>query len=270
MKVGTILGIYREHIFSPGKVLDDAAILDATLDELSSMGFRVSAIRAEAVSGSMPRPCWVLTMAQSPAVLAVIEDWAGLGTGVVNSLDSIRKCYRKPLSLALHRAGMPVPPSRIVPLSVAEKEITLDASAPVWLKRGDVHAIQAGDVASVSSKEELSEALHHFRLQNVGEILVQSHAEGHVVKFYGVGGDDFFRAFLASTGDDITVRAGTALRDVARQAAGAVGLEVYGGDAVMTGNGSVSLIDLNDWPSFSRCRSQAARSIALYLQRKAQ
>lgn len=270
MKLESVLGIYREHVFSPGKVLDDAAILDETLDELSSMGFRVSAIRAEDLDGSMPRPSWVLTMAQSPTVLAIIENWAGLGTMVVNSLGSIRNCYRKPLSLALRRAGLPMPPSRIVPLNAAEKEITLHASTPVWLKRGDVHAIRTGDVEPVSSKKELSEALHHFRLHNVGEILVQHHAEGPVVKFYGVGRDDFFRAFLASNGEDITTRAGTALREVAHRAAGAVGLEVYGGDAVMTGNGGVALIDLNDWPSFSRCRRHAARSIALYLQRKAQ
>ncbi len=35
MKSATVLGIYREQIFSPGKVSDDAAILDATLAELS-------------------------------------------------------------------------------------------------------------------------------------------------------------------------------------------------------------------------------------------
>lgn len=268
MKLEGILGIYRERVFSPGKVPDDAAILDATLEELSSMGCQVSSIQAEALDFSMSRPHWVLTMAQSSKALAVLDHWVGLGTRVVNSLDSIRNCYRKPLCRALHRAGLPVPSSRIVPLSAADKEITLHPSHPVWLKRGDVHAIQAGDVASVSSKEELSKALHHFRLHNVADILIQTHAEGPVVKFYGVGQGDYFRAFLASTGEDITHRAGTALREVAQRAAWAVGLDVYGGDAVMTGNDSVALIDLNDWPSFSRCCRHAARSIALYLKPK--
>jgi glutathione synthase/RimK-type ligase-like ATP-grasp enzyme len=268
MKVESVLGIYREHIFSPGKILDDAAILDATLEEISSMGLQVRAIRAEDLDGSMPRPCWVLTMAQSPTVLALLDDWTRLGTKIVNSVDSVRNCYRKPLNGFLHAAQLPVPPSRIVALSAAAREITLHAGAPVWLKRGDVHAIQSGDVASVSSNQEILQALHHFQTQNVGEILVQSHVEGPVVKFYGVGRGDYFRAFLASTGQEITFEVGTALRQVAQHAAGAVGLEVYGGDAIMTGNGSVALIDLNDWPSFSRCCRHAAKSIALYLQDK--
>jgi len=270
MKPENILGIYRERVFSPGKVRDDAAILDETLEELSSMGFRVDAVRAEALNGSVPRPSRVLTMAQSPRVLALTESWVSRGTRVVNSVDSIRTCYRKPLSLALERAGLPVPSSRIVPLGEAREEIRLSPFNPVWLKRGDVHAVREGDVVSVSSREELSRALQHFHRHNVGEILVQSHVEGPVVKFYGVGRGDYFVAFLASTGEDVTTKVTEALGPVAQRAAEAVGLEVYGGDAVLTGNGSVALIDLNDWPSFSRCRRSAAGKIALYLQGKAQ
>ena len=261
----SILGIYRERIFSPGKVHEDAAILDATLEELSIVGCLVDTVHAEAIDWSMPRPAWVLTMAQSPMVLAMLEHWAGLGTRIVNSVASIQKCYRKPLTNALQEAGVPIPPGRIVPMNTAKEDIVLPASAPVWLKRGDFHAIQAGDVASVSSKYELYEALRHFHQQCVGDILVQTHIEGPVVKFYGVGGGGYFRAFLASSGEDITTGSGSALREVAQCAAAAVGLDVYGGDAVMTGNGGVTLIDLNDWPSFSRCCRDAAKNIAQYL-----
>ena len=264
----SILGIYRERIFSPGKVLDDAAVLDATLEKLSAIGRQVNSVHAEAIDRSIPRPRWALTMAQSPRVLGILENWAALGTMVVNSVGSVRRCYRKPLSRILDRAGLPVPPGRIVPLDSAEEEIAMHASDPVWLKRGDVHAVQAGDVAQVRSKREISEALDHFRLQNVTEILVQTHVAGPVVKFYGVGHGDFFRAFLASTGEDITNGMGSALRELAKRAAATVGLEVYGGDAVMPGNGSAALIDLNDWPSFSRCCRDAAKNIVLYLQGK--
>ncbi len=268
MKRESVLGIYREHVFSPGKIQDDAAILDATLEELSSAGLRVRAIRAEDLEDPIPRPGWVLTMAQSSAVLAILDDWAGLGTTVVNSVASIRNCYRKPLSRILHAAGVPVPSSRVISLSAAETEITAPPSTPIWLKRGDVHAIEADDVTSVSSKQELLLALSHFQRQNVGEILIQDHVEGPVVKFYGVGRGDYFRAFQASTGQDITMEVRPKLLKVAQHAAEAVGLDVYGGDAVMTG-GRVAIVDVNDWPSFSRCRHQAARSIAAYLLGKA-
>ncbi len=37
---------------------------------------------------------------------------------------------------------------------------------------------------------------------------------------------------------------------------------VYGGDMVVRADGSFAIIDFNDWPSFSRCREEAARAIA--------
>ncbi|MEN6484365.1 MAG: hypothetical protein ABFD98_05735 [Syntrophobacteraceae bacterium] len=268
MKPITFLGIYRERVYSPGKVQDDQAILDAVLEALAASGCSVGSIHAEDLEASMPRAPRVLTMAQSPRVLDILENWGRQGTDVVNSTQSIRNCYRKPLTGILAEAGLPVPPGRIFPLDGAEKAIPLNGSARVWLKRGDVHAIQAGDVAAVSSAEELLDALRHFRDHGVESILVQEHVEGPVVKFYGAGQGAFFRAYLAETGEDISDEVKT-LPTVAQHAAAAVGLEVYGGDAVLTGTGGAALIDLNDWPSFSRCCRPAAGSIACYLERKA-
>ena len=50
-------------------------------------------------------------------------------------------------------------------------------------------------------------------------------------------------------------------REVLRLAA-ALGVSVYGGDAIVRADGSFCLIDFNDWPSFSRCREEAADAIA--------
>ena len=44
--------------------------------------------------------------------------------------------------------------------------------------------------------------------------------------------------------------------------AAAVGLQIYGGDMIVTNDGSLYMIDFNDWPSFSRCREEAAEAIA--------
>ena len=80
----------------------------------------------------------------------------------------------------------------------------------------------------------------------------------------GLAGTNTLRAYLAAEGKDVTSEAGR-LRTIARQAAGAVGLEVYGGDAILTEGNEPVLIDLNDWPSFSPCCRSAAVSIASYL-----
>jgi D-alanine-D-alanine ligase-like ATP-grasp enzyme len=50
-----------------------------------------------------------------------------------------------------------------------------------------------------------------------------------------------------------------------RQAAGALGLEIYGGDCIATASGELVLIDLNAWPSFALFREEAASAIAAYL-----
>ena len=44
--------------------------------------------------------------------------------------------------------------------------------------------------------------------------------------------------------------------------AGLTDLEVYGGDIIVRPDGSYCIIDFNDWPSFSRCRDEAAEAIA--------
>ena len=50
-----------------------------------------------------------------------------------------------------------------------------------------------------------------------------------------------------------------------RRAAAALGLEVYGGDAIVTAEGRIVLIDVNAWPSFALYRDEAAPVIASYL-----
>ena len=46
------------------------------------------------------------------------------------------------------------------------------------------------------------------------------------------------------------------------QAASTIQLDIYGGDCIIQPDGRPVLIDLNDWPSFSRCRDEAAQAIA--------
>ncbi len=268
MKPPALLGIYREQIFSPGKIEDDAAIMDATVEELSRRGWEVCTRHAESISSSLPRPENVLSMAQSDRVLNTLEGWSGQGTRVVNTVPSVLNCYRKRLIYMLSKAGVCIPPSRMVTVEEAGEEISLQAADRLWLKRGDVHAIGPGDVACVTCKEELERAVGHFFSKGIRDILVQEHVDGPVVKFYGVGQREFFRAYMAGGGEELTATG--QLRTIATQAAGAVGLEVYGGDAILTQRNGPVLIDLNDWPSFSRCCRSAAGSIAAYFADKIQ
>jgi glutathione synthase/RimK-type ligase-like ATP-grasp enzyme len=124
--------------------------------------------------------------------------------------------------------------------------------------------MQEGDVVLVQSREDLEPALRHFQQHGIEDALLQEHIEGEVIKFYGVCRKSYFKAFWAVTGEEATTQVGP-LQGLAEEAARAVGIEVYGGDAVLTPEGELFLIDLNDWPSFSRCCGEAAVNIASYV-----
>jgi hypothetical protein len=259
-----ILGVYRESVFSPGKVGEDAAILDATIKELSRYGFETSSVRAEVLEVDFPEAELVLSMAQSERALQIMEYRQKSGARIVNSVMSVRNCYRKPLIELLSKAALPVPASRIVSLDEVEGQMGSGTNGSYWVKRGDVHAMEAGDVVRVASGKDLVRALDHFRKRGIRELLIQEHVEGRTIKFYGVGAEKYFKAFFSSSGEETTSQR-KELIGMAQRSAGILGLEIYGGDAILTGEGNLVLVDLNDWPSFALCRPSAAKGIAGYV-----
>ena len=55
------------------------------------------------------------------------------------------------------------------------------------------------------------------------------------------------------------------LTGAAFHAAEALGVDVFGGDAIIGPDGSATIIDLNAWPSYARFRPAAAAAIAARL-----
>ena len=259
-----VLGVYREEIFSPGRVEDDKQIMDAALTELRALGHATRAVSAEALDAPLPGVGCVLTMAQSRRVLAVLEAWGEEGVLVINAPSAIYACRRTSLVRVLDTAGLPLPPGEIVSLNDGDA-VGRQAShsfGHCWLKRGDVHRISEGDVVKATSGPEFEAALDHFRNHRIPKVVIQGHLEGEVVKFYGIR-NGYFAGFGASGNGDGAGRLAD-LRSIAKLAADAVGLEIYGGDAIITPDGRTVLIDLNAWPSFSRCRQDASKNIASY------
>jgi len=258
-----ILGVYREVEFSPGKVEADAAIIDAVLAEFRNYGADTAAIgAAQFCSEHVPDAHMVLAMCQSECALsrlAVIEE---AGAVTINSALAIRNCYRDLLGAGLTRAGVPTPDG--VAVSTASpfdlKPLrALDLSAPMYVKRGDLHALHPDDVQRVDGLEQLEATLLRFARREIRVAYVQQEATGEVVKFYGVSGGEYFTAI--SDGADLGESLKLGLSHAASVAAGALGLEVWGGDA-MVNDDHFSIIDFNDWPSFGPVRADAARAIA--------
>lgn len=258
-----ILGVYREAEFSPGKAEADAAIIDAVLGQLRAAGADTVAIDAvRFISDPLPEVHMVLAMCQGGQALSRLAAVEESGAVTLNSALAIRNCYRDLLGAGLMRAGVPVPEGALVrteaPLDMKPLR-TLDLSAPMYVKRGDLHALGPDDVRRVEGLEQLEATLLRFARRRVRLAYVQQEAAGEVVKFYGVGGGEYFSAVPG--GDALSEASKLALSQAAGTAAEALGLEVWGGDAVVKGDG-FSIIDFNDWPSFERVRREAARAIA--------
>jgi len=259
-----IIGVYREPEYSPGKVEADSAILDAVLEQLRRSGAETTALdAARFASGQFPTPHMVLAMCQGEQGLARLSAAEEAGAVVMNSALAIRNCYRDLLGAGLMRAGVPVPEGVVVrtaaPLDLKPLR-TIDLSSPLYVKRGDLHALGPHDVQRVEGLDELEAILMRFARRGVQLAYVQQEAAGEVVKFYGVSGGEYFAA-VSESGAHLTDAQKRALSHSAAVAAAALGLEVWGGDAVVKGD-SFSIIDFNDWPSFSRVRTEAARAIA--------
>ncbi len=257
------LGIYREPEFSPGKVEADAAILDATLSELKREGVEIQTIDAVSFAVALPvRADLVLPMCQGPRALKRLAEIEQAGAIAMNSALSIRNCYRDLLAPGLERAGVPTPPGVLVATDVpldTRKLAALDLSAGVFVKRGDLHALAPEDVQRAADRAEIESILADFARRGIRFAYMQQEVVGRVVKFYGVSGGTHFSVHPED--EEVAEAAVRALSEAATAAAGALGLEAWGGDAVLSGD-RFAIIDFNDWPSYSRVRGPAARAIA--------
>jgi hypothetical protein len=118
------------------------------------------------------------------------------------------------------------------------------------------------DVLFAKTATALADALDDFAARGIERAALQAHVEGVVVKFYGVADGRFFRCY--TQGAEIPA-ALPALWEAASAGAAALGLDVFGGDLVVGSDGRPVIVDVNDWPSFARCRDEAADAIAGYV-----
>jgi glutathione synthase/RimK-type ligase-like ATP-grasp enzyme len=253
----SLVGVFREPQYSPGRVDDDAAILERTRAALAARGVTMIIGGIELLEREQAAA--VLAMCQSDSALAAL-DRASARVPVMNSADAIRACHRHETVRRLAGTGVPFPATRLV--STSDDRAALADLAPCWVKRGDVHAMTTDDVVFARTPDALAAALDDFTARGIGRAALQAHVEGVVVKFYGVADGRFFRCY--TSGAEIPAALST-LWDAASAGAAALGLDVFGGDLVVDGDGRPVLIDVNDWPSFARCREEAAEAIAGYV-----
>jgi glutathione synthase/RimK-type ligase-like ATP-grasp enzyme len=260
-----VLGVYREVEFSPGKIGADRAIMDAVLAELRASGASVNAVPAASFAlDPLPAVDLVLAMCQGAPALNRLAVAAQAGALTINSALAIRNCYRDLLGPGLTNARVPAPEGVLIrtgrPIDWRRLR-PLALNAPMYVKRGDLHALAGDDVQRVVDAEQLKNVLIAFGERGIDRAYVQQEVAGTVVKFYGVGlGDEYFST-LAPEGFFLSDALQRELRHAGGVAAAALGLEIWGGDAIFD-HDRYAIVDFNDWPSFERVRDLAAPAIA--------
>ena len=275
MMSAQFLGVYREKRFSPGvHAAGDAEILELTQAAIACAGYQTALIAPEDLPTASPSVPVVFSMCQSLEALLVLQEWERQGVLVINTPAAVRACYRLALVTAFSHTTLPFPRSVIVPLeeagpSEAVYALLPETTAGWWVKRGDVHAMQSDDVLFVSHAADLLEQLTRLRQRGIRHAIVQEHITGQEWKFYAVRGHGVIHAFAPHDTHSVSIDP-ACLSMLAQQAGMVLGLDVYGGDCLVTTDGDLCLIDINDWPSFRGCRPAAATHIAQHILIQAQ
>jgi len=255
-----ILGIHREERLA-GKPEADRKIALAVADVLRQRPLveEVRLIKGEDVdsflSGSRSA---IFSMARGREALHTLSQFT-LEIPVVNKPLSVYFCHlRDSLYRNLAKAGIPVPETR----KMGSSEV-LGQSPPFVLKRMYTHG-KADDTIVIRSAQELDAAAKIIEKRDDRFYLVLPFIEGEHFKFYGVG-EDVFPLGFAGAAPRMKV---DELVDYARAMAKINLLDVYGGDLICTPDHQIYFTDLNDWPSFSPIREEAAQKIADLLERR--
>lgn len=252
--VMVFLLIYRDERFSPGAVERDKVMLDKVAEHIANNTDNeiriihecdVVGIDAADYTGST-----VVHMARSAEALAKLAEMQTFGARVLNPPAAIRNCSRANVERIMEANNL------LTPKSLAELYADY-ANKGWWVKSNDT---ADSSPSHIQFYETLPSELASFSSKNKNDILVQPHIEGLNIKFYGVKGTDFFkvREYLA----DVSFQE---LKCATNVLAEALSLDIYGGDAILTSNGKLTIIDFNDFPSFSSCRDEASAAIVKLL-----
>ena len=268
---GKTLLIQRAACYSPNSEEKDLAVLqevsslleDATIISEDDFVNRFSTYNQSVSSESVESVnvyCQIISMARSPKALDCLEQLEQSGIRVLNPSVGVRACQKSNVDKVMRENYLPLPPDK--------------GDDGYWVKRADTTAQSKEDVCFCHDWSEVEKIKSTFMQRGITDVVTQAHVKGDVVKFYGVESTGFFRYYYS--GDDTETKFGdeerngkpqyypfssSDLQTDAEKVACLLQTPIYGGDAIIHEDGSYVIIDFNDFPSFSKCRKEAAKAI---------
>lgn len=270
-----IAGVMRSGAYSPNHIGNDAAIFNATADQLRKRGFVVNVYSEEKFRASDIEEEVVLNMCRDAASINKLQKLEDSGKLVINSGYGIENCTRERMARILMGSGIPYPESIIVNTDESVKDAMERAGMNnCWVKRGG-HSQHKEDVSYVRHRDEAQEVLQEYFYRGIERAVINKHLVGDLIKFYGVRGTPFFHWFypyeaghsMQGYGAELEESKGLTLdveklKGYCNLACEELNVAIYGGDCIVSPDGSITIIDFNDWPSFAPCCNEAAPYIA--------
>ncbi len=253
-KVIKAIGLHREATIA-GKPEADMAICNLVGKRLREKGFEVEMVEPQDFKEGL-RADMVFSMARTKKIHEILQTYLDRNVFVINDPKAVADSMNRELSYRrLQEAGVAVPETRLVPLG----ELSMEAlGGKAILKRPDRHEF----TTVVENEKQLNEAIKSYKEQGLGSIIVQRFVSGKHVKYYAIGEE----IFLMNT-ETVAGKAREQMEEQAVLAGKATGLDIYGGDFIAAGE-KAWLVDINDWPSFSAIREEAAAQIAELIKRE--
>ncbi len=272
----TIAGIMRAGAYSPNHIGNDTAIFNGTAEELRKRGCLVNVYSEEQFNKNGVDEPIIMAMCREQESISRLQQLEDQGRLVINSGYGIENCTRERMTRILLGNGIPYPDSLIVNTNENIKPMLHEAGfTSCWIKRGDFHAMHKEDVSYVRHADEAQEVLQEYFYRGINRAVINVHLVGDLIKFYGIRDTDYFYWFYpldaghskygweavngVSRGLPFDL---SHLKEICNRAAEELNVVVYGGDCIVDEDGTVRIIDFNDWPSFAPCRNEAAPHIA--------
>ena len=279
-----ILFISRAHEFSPKNVEKDKTILELTLkkirdtkrnmefvlkteDELSSM---IDFSQFSAVVGMERRLKSLIKIRNSKV------DSFNSVQGIINTATSRELTLR-----LLNDAGLPVPQFWTYESDdeMFQCDPSLQQLLPAWIKAMRHDGAREGDVVYVATPLEADMAVMKFVSESVQDIVATKHIDGDLLKIYVVAdrkGDlQLLRWFYPQEcgytkfGEESSnsplsryLFDEERLKAMVTEISRVLELQFFGVDMIVSPTGGLTIIDVNDWPSYSICQNEAAEAIA--------
>lgn len=258
-----ILLVTRSTYWSRGRVQADAAVIDALGKVLQSGGHDIRTVSEKELCMypdllTQPQmPSHIFSMARNRKSLKTLASLYCKGACVINSEPSVRLCTNR---VSQWYALQHINKCRLkgAVLDGKQKLSDLWNTFPCWVKTNTM----AYFVPDRDSFPDIK-----------GKFVVMEHIPGSIIKCYAVKdkliGWRYMTAALGRFGqeryNDIEQYRFDAdnLKALVRTVVQRTGLSVFGFDAVVAPSGAITVIDINDWPSFGGFVGQAAHEIAM-------